>query len=117
MKMRFFQLAKKISQTSNHPDHQLGSIIIKGNRILSVGVNNTKTHPKAGYLKGLHAELAAIIRAKTDLRGSSIYVYRETKNGQIACSYPCVDCQEAIQTSGIKKIYYSDNNCYRMKKL
>ncbi len=119
MKMRFFELAKEVSKLSNYHTHKLAAIIVKGNRIISLGVNDQKTHPKSDTrFQKLHAELAAIIRSRADLRGASIYVYRETRNGEIGCSFPCSSCYSAIRSSGIKRIFFTDyNNSYKMEKV
>lgn len=116
--MRFFSLAREVSKLSNYHTHKLAAIIVKGNRIVSIGINDQKTHPKSDTrFNKLHAELAAIIRSRTDLRGASIYVYREQKNGEIGCSFPCSACYEAIRSAGIKRIYYSDYDSYKMEKV
>ena len=113
MKVKFFQIAKAASKHSDHPAHQLGAVIVKGNKIISVGFNKNKTHTKSNHAwKRLHAELCAIIKAKQDLTGSSIYVYRETKNGNLGLSRPCPSCMEAIQEAGINKIYYTTDTGY-----
>jgi deoxycytidylate deaminase len=56
--------------------------------------------------------LCAIIKAKQDLTGSSIYVYRETKNGALGLAKPCPSCREAIREAGINKVYYTIETGY-----
>jgi dCMP deaminase len=118
MKIKFFQVAKAASKHSDHPAHQLGAVIVKGNKIISVGFNKNKTHTKSNHAwKRLHAELCAIIKAKQDLTGSSIYVYRETKNGNLGLSRPCASCMEAIKEAGINKIYYTTETGFFEEKI
>lgn len=108
MKSRFFDIAKAASKHSDHPAHKLGAVIVKGNKVVSVGFNKNKTHTKSNHAwKRLHAEISAIIKAKQDLTGCSIYVYRETKNGDLGMSKPCPSCFSAIRESGIKIVYYT----------
>ena len=108
MKNRFFDVAKAASKHSDHPAHKLGAVIVKGNKIISVGFNKNKTHTKSNHAwKRLHAEICAIIKAKQDLTGCSIYVYRETKNGALGLSKPCPSCFAAIKESGIKTMFYT----------
>ena len=88
---------------------QMGAVIIKKGKILSVGNNSYKTHPKYGSGKYcyLHAEGAAIYNAiinRKDLCGAEIYVYR--RYGRI--SKPCKYCLELIKSVGIKKIIYTN---------
>lgn len=108
MKLKFFEIAKAASKHSDHPAHKLGAVIVKGNKIISVGFNKNKTHTKSNHAwKRLHAEISAILKAKQDLTGCSIYVYRETKNGDLGIAKPCSSCSAAIKETGIKKIYYT----------
>ena len=68
MNLRFFDLAKKVSKLSNHEKFKLGCVIVKGSKIVSVGANNIKTHPKAPHpFFSLHCEAAAILAARQDL--------------------------------------------------
>lgn len=113
MKLKFFEIAKAASKHSDHPAHKLGAVIVKGNKIISVGFNKNKTHTKSNHAwKRLHAEICAIIKTKEDLTGCNIYVYRETKLGNLGMARPCPSCLAAIQESGIKRICYTTDNGY-----
>jgi dCMP deaminase len=113
MKHKFFELAKKLARTSEYPDHKLGAVIVKGNTILGVGVNKLKTHPKAkNYAKRIHAELAAILNARTDVTDCDLYVFRYTQSGLQGISKPCDGCMCAILEAGIKRVYYSTADGY-----
>lgn len=113
MNIKFFDLARKISKLSNHRYHKIGSVIVRGSRIVSVGTNHIKTHPRSPHpFKSLHAEMAAILFAKQDLRNCDLYVFRETKNGNLAKSFPCIYCQTMIKNSKIKNIYCTVTNNY-----
>ncbi len=100
--------AKKLSLTSGE-NFKIGAILVKGNRILSMGVNNRKTHPKAeGPHRNVHAEFQAILNAGlTDTEGAVCYVYRATKDGKNALSRPCISCTKLLKEAKIKKVYYS----------
>lgn len=118
MKLKFFYLAKKLAEFSNHAEQHLGAVITKGNRLVSVGWNKNQTHPRSkSHFKKLHAELAAIIKARQNLRGCSIYIYRETKNGNMALSFPCPSCYSAIKEAEIKRIFYSDATGYKYQRV
>lgn len=77
------------------------AVIIHGGNIISVGQN----------AHGIHAEAAAISNAA----GSEIYaiivlrVYADGHFG-LANSMPCVDCTRLIKKTGIRHIFYSDEN-------
>lgn len=114
MKNKFFLLARNISKHSDHPTHQLGAVITRGNKVISLGFNKNKTHTRSNHAwKRLHAEISAIIKSKEDLTGCTIYVYRETKLGNLGMARPCPSCLSAIQEAGIKRICYSTENGYR----
>lgn len=113
MKNKYFELAKKLARTSEHPDHKLGAVIVKSNTILGVGVNKLKTHPKAkNYAQRIHAELAAILNSRTDITGADLYVFRYTQSGLQGISKPCDGCMAAIVESGISTVYYSTSDSY-----
>lgn len=110
--MKKFRLAKLISKHSTY-NPQIGAVIYKGNKAISVGFNKKKSHPvfaNEDRFYSLHAEMGAIINAKQDLTGCSIYVYREYKDGSPALAKPCHLCMPSIIEAGITKIYYSDSN-------
>ena len=101
--------AKKIKDTSTHTKQKMGAVITKHGRVIGIGCNVQKTHPifadgKKSY--SIHCEVNAIISSRTDLRGTTIYVYREI-NGVPALAKPCKNCLKIIVESGIKRIIYS----------
>jgi deoxycytidylate deaminase len=89
-----------------------GSVIVKGGRVISTGVNKERSHPRivsSEHIKqhcSVHAEVDAIKRAK-DVSGATIYVARVNRRGEQRDSRPCSRCYEAIKESGIRKIVYT----------
>jgi dCMP deaminase len=87
----------------------VGSVIVKNNRIISMGYN--------GYIPGaphisrvqdnheqsiIHSEINAI--ADCAKRGVSL------ENAQIYIThYPCMNCFKSIAACGIKEVFYSDD--------
>lgn len=107
-----FRLAKLISKESTHFP-QIGAVIYKGNRVISLGFNKIKSHPKLANedrFFSLHAEMSAILNAKQNLKGCTIYVYREYQDGDPALAKPCKHCMPNLIEAGISKVYYTDNN-------
>ena len=115
-------VAQRVAQGSEHDHYRLGAIITRGNRIISVGWNKNKTHPRQlPYLKegkqvttkSVHAELDAIIGVPVHLlRGSTIYVARILANGSTGLAKPCASCRKIIEAANIKKIVYTTNTGY-----
>jgi deoxycytidylate deaminase len=111
MKQKFFKIAKAASKKSTHHIANIGSVIVKRGFVLGIGTNKLKTNPASNSpWRTTHSELDAILDcSREDLEGSDIYIYREDKNGSLACCKPCSYCMELIATAKIKNIYYTDN--------
>jgi dCMP deaminase len=119
MKTKFFDLAKRLSKFSEHHQHKLGAIITDKNRVVGLGFNKSKTNPKSPHkYKSHHAEFDAILNSERyDLRGCDIYVYRETRLGELAISFPCESCYNLLKSKGIKNVYYTDNGNYKEQRI
>jgi deoxycytidylate deaminase len=102
--------AKKASENSD-ARFQLGAAIYsKKGKLISVGWNKSKTHPKYGSFiyNTIHAEGDALIKAlrtKKSLKGAYIVVYRTRGN----LAKPCPCCQTMLREAGISKVYYTDD--------
>lgn len=119
----FFNAAKAVSTLSNHK-HKLGCVIVKGHKIISSSCNSaTKCSSIQAKMDkdmfgeesrgALHAEVDALLplmRRGEDLTNASIYVYREHKNGVLACARPCSRCEKLIKQCGIKRIHFTIEN-------
>ena len=81
------------SQSSCRMKH--GSVIVKGGRVISTGVNKERSHPRivsSEHIKdhcSVHAEVDAIKKAK-DVSGATIYVARVNRRGEDRDSKPCI---------------------------
>ena len=124
---KFFQIAKVISKMSTHKRFKVGAIVVHKNKLISAGTNSDKSHPvqkrydkERGFKThhNCHAEVRAILNSKTNLlTGCTIYVYRETKNGSLACSRPCPSCLKMIKDYDIRTIYYTTTNGFCKEEL
>lgn len=114
MKQKFFDLAAKLAKQSTHHTHRFGAVIVDKNKIVSVGTNKIKTHPRSQHKwHMLHAELSALFSVRfEDLRGCDIYVLRENLNGRKGNSKPCKVCEAALREAGIRKVYYTTEDGY-----
>jgi deoxycytidylate deaminase len=121
---KYMKVARAVSNTSNYGRVKIGSAIVKKNRVIAVGCNEKKTHPiqkkydnyldyNSDKLKHcLHAEIATIISAKEDLQGSTIYIYRKDRSGNLNMCRPCNACLALIKRVGIKRMVYTIPNGY-----
>lgn len=101
--------AMRESRRSEH-DVPMGAVLVN-KRPIARGHNMTKTHPKYANPEkhvsiSIHAEIACLIDASA-IRGDTIYVYREDKQGWPAMARPCANCQEALRDAGVSKMIYS----------
>jgi len=114
MKERYFDIAKRMSKFSDHPQHKIGGVIVYKSRIVSMGFNRMRTNPNSkSYNQHTHCELDCILRADRDkLEGSTIYIYRENKQGVPSNCKPCKFCHELLKKVNIKEVCYTYDSCF-----
>lgn len=130
--LAYFDAAKAVSTLSDHKQHKLGCVVVDSHRIISSGSNSVSRHHrvqvdldnkffgKGSSLGPIHAESAALIPLMSkgvNLKGATLYVYREHKNGIKALAHPCERCMQLIQKCGIKRIKYTIEDGYSFEKL
>jgi dCMP deaminase len=117
----FMDTAERFSQLSSAKRLKVGSVVVKDNRIISIGYNGmpagwtneceevVEVHEDGGVVtktkdEVIHAEANAIIKLARD---------GESGNGaSLFCTHaPCVQCAKLIYGAGINKVYY--RNSYR----
>ncbi len=117
-KQAYMDVAERFAQLSHAQRAKVGAIIVKDDRIISIGYNGmpsgwdnccedviredevgfriTKTKPEV-----LHAETNAIAK----LAQSS----ESGKDAILFCTHlPCIECAKLIYQSGIKEVYYRE---------
>lgn len=116
MKQKFIEaymdVAERFAELSSATRLQVGAIVVKDDRIVSIGYNgmptgwdnccedeNNKSKPEV-----LHAEsnaIAKLAKSSESGEGATIFVTHA----------PCIDCAKLIYQSGITTVYYK--NTYR----
>ena len=115
MKTKFIQLysdiAARVAQLSSARRLQVGAIIVRDDRIISLGYNgmpagwdnNCETEQADGSLKTrpevLHAEsncISKVARSTESAAGADLFVTHS----------PCLECAKLIYQSGIHRVYY-----------
>ena len=102
----FLGLAQYISSASKDPSTKVGAVIIdEKNRIVSTGYNgfaqgiedveSDLLNREIKYKKIIHAEMNAILFAKTSLDNKTLYTYP---------FLPCSRCASCVIQAGIKRI-------------
>ena len=111
----YMELAEKLAKRSHCVKAQVGAVLTKDTRIVSLGYNGPPagTHncdevwPEEGCPRdskgscslALHAEQNAILYASKNnvaIEGATLYVTLS----------PCIACARVIFTTGIRKVYY-----------
>lgn len=107
--------ARKESKKSDHTKHKLGASVTRNGKIISSGYNHhRKTNPQIKAiggcdLKTVHAEMDSIFKLKNKelLKGATVAVYREKKDGSLGCARPCPICMNFLRFYGVKKVIYT----------
>lgn len=103
-----FYLAHEAAFSGNHT-YKVAAVIVKGGSVISVGHNRTESNPSAYYGQSVHAEFDAIRKARGDLRGAKMYVYRFAREDHsLKTSKPCKYCQYEIAKAGISPVVFVD---------
>lgn len=122
--LRNFELARQASYFSDFPRIKMGSVVVKGNKILNHAANTSKTHPSQRLLNRyrsfdgdcdcwkntgrLHAEVNVLLPFNKfdDLSKAKIYVYRRSGDGT-GLSRPCPACMTRIKELGIHRVFFT----------
>jgi len=109
------ELAILEAEKSEHTKARVGAVIFHKKTVLSAAYNKPFALSKRlaaqfhNELKvGIHAEAAAVLKARTDLKGAEILVVRIGRAGALRMSKPCPWCAMYLQYVGIKSVTYSD---------
>lgn len=89
---------------------QHGAVVVKGGRVLALGINKLKNHPEiiSEYNKcSVHAEADALSRVKNPA-GCTVYVARINNSGDTMFSRPCDNCHRLMVSLGVSKVVYTD---------
>lgn len=105
------------------PSHSTGrcfhiTSIYDKNRVIAIGMNNYKSHPKANqfrrkeiwsdYLPSIHSELSAIMKlGEESCSKYTFFNVRINRCGEVASSRPCSGCGSLLAQVGFNKLFYS----------
>lgn len=98
------------------------SFIYEKNKLISIGINNPKTHPwnlkynyinkqknKISEMVGTHSEVNAVRKLGYEFCDGLIMINtRVNKNNKIDYSKPCNGCMEMICQLRFEKVFYTD---------
>lgn len=122
IKKGIIKLAISESFKSDH-QYKIGAVIFKGKKIISSGHNQVLRSTKSlldkykRWPNSLHAEVASILNAKTDVSNNDILILRVNvtiEGTKFLLSLPCDKCLLYLSYVKIRNIYYSDNNIIKL---
>lgn len=122
---RWFELAMKTAELSLC-QFKHGAVITFKRKPISVGCNipkmsnsirrlirgapyNQTAENRRSRSDQIHAEVVAILKARTNLHGATLYSARYRPRGFFGDSCPCDSCSQIISLSGISCVVYSLN--------
>ena len=119
-KQRYIELAMRIAGQTEFREYKHGAVLVRGGTVLNTSCNKNKYKAWANRFRDskkqrghatVHAEIGAILGLDRSLtEGSTIYVVRVGKCGDLKNSKPCPMCEAAMQYVGIKKVVYSSED-------
>lgn len=116
----FFRLAKNASLLNVYSPvrTRMGAVLVRKHKVLAFETNHLKSHPK--WANGekyfsIHCEVKTVLTAMAlgiDVIGSDIYIFRQTKSGDLALAKPCESCFAFLLENKIKTVYYTVTGGY-----
>ena len=124
---RYFSLARQDMFLSYH-QVRVGAVMVVGSKQYIVADNYLfKTHPLIekhypNFVQSIHAELNALLKYNEVRLGklpkrTSMYVYREDRHGIVKLAKPCKTCEKLMKKAGIKRVFYSTETGFKIKRL
>ena len=103
--------AKRIAAESDC-NYKHGCVAVIGGRVVSVGVNSYRNDISVfdsipEDTRSFHAEIACLKALGGKAEGATFYVARVNNHGEERMSKPCVDCQTALRSAGVKRVVYT----------
>ena len=105
----YMDVAERFAQLSSAKRLNVGAIVVKDDRIISIGYNgmpsgwdNVCEHEGKTKPEVLHAEsnaIAKLARSSESGEGAAIFITHA----------PCIDCAKLIYQSGIATVYYKND--------
>lgn len=115
---RYMILAAKMAENSPSTDYRHGAVLIRGSNIIGLSTNKNRLASFGNRFRERncghathHAELGCVLgldRSKTT--GTTMYVCRIGKSGEMRLSKPCSMCAAALRHVGVKRVFYSIDN-------
>lgn len=104
-----FYIANEAAWKTNS-NYKMAAVIVRGGTLLSVGYNRIEDHPAAYFCCSFHAEYDAIRKAKADIAGAKMFVYRFSRSdNSVKTSRPCEICQYEISKANLSSAIFVED--------
>lgn len=92
---------------------KMAALIYDKKTLISVGLNSKRTHPLQAKFNRheeaicLHAEISALVNARCDVAGMTMYIARAGHKNQPRLAKPCFGCQRALTAFKLKRVIWT----------
>jgi len=110
---KYIEIAKALQPNTHNVKTFHVTFILSKNKLLSIGINKPKTHPKTikysyCHSVGIHSELSAVLKlGKENCSNYTFVNVRLKKDGTVGSSKPCKGCQDLLNQVGYKSIFFT----------
>ena len=111
-KLAYMDTAKRFAELSHARRKKVGAIIVKDDRILSIGYNGTPSgwdNDCEYEIDGEYVTKREVLHAEANALAK---LTKSTENSTNAMMFvtlsPCFECSKNIYSAGISKVYYSE---------
>lgn len=106
----FMEMAYVVSKQSHDTDHQVGAVIVKDDRPISIGWNGMPSGMDNNCKHDTGATRAEVIHAEAN---AITYLARSTNSSEGATIYctlsPCIECAKLILQAGITRVVFGED--------
>ena len=107
-KVAYMDMAERFAQTSEAERLKVGCLIVKNEKIISLGVNGTPPKWPSNVCEDEHRKTFPHVRHAEDAALQKLWCSAETSVGadMYITHQPCINCAIKIVTAGISMVYY-----------
>ena len=114
----YMDVAERFAQLSSAKRLQVGAIVVKDDRIISIGYNGMpagwdnecEEEVTTHYVSYTDSQLVTkteVLHAESNAIAKLASSHESGKNATLLCTHaPCIDCAKLIYQSGIATVYY-----------
>jgi len=111
------ELARKQSLKSSFRQ-RVGACLVKDGKVISVGyniINNDLPFSTEHWVSSTHAEMMCLMRLikkgrVKQIAGSTMYVVRTMKSGQLGLAMPCQPCYRVMSALKVRSVIFSNDD-------